>query len=242
MSGTKYDCARGPSMPMVTGFACANASFDANTPPAPASRNCRRFGMGPPPEAMYSGLGFNGRPDRTRDAGAAQAAVAARVLAEVLLVIVLGVVVRRRLADLGGNRAPALLLQSLLVSLLRILRGLELLRAVGVDGRAVLRARIVTLAHALRRVVAFPEHLEELLVRDLLRVQDDMDDFGMVGEPAANFLVGWILRLPAGVADRRRVHAGQLPEEALRAPEAAQAEDRLLHAFRERRLARMAVD
>src|SRR5713226_8379373 len=64
----------------------------------------------------------------------------------------------------------------------------------------------------------------------------------MIGEPAANFLVARILRLPAGVADRGAVDARALPEQLLCAPEAAHAEDRLLHARGERRLERMAVD
>ena len=46
-------------------------------------------------------------PDRAGDAGAAEAAVAARVLREVLLVVVLGVVKRRRVSDLGRDRAVA---------------------------------------------------------------------------------------------------------------------------------------
>src|SRR6186997_2928214 len=57
---------------------------------------------------------------RTRNAGAAEAAVAARVLGEVLLVVILGVVKLRRGADLGGDRSEAFGLQRLLVDLLRL--------------------------------------------------------------------------------------------------------------------------
>ena len=48
-----------------------------------------------------------GKADRAGHAGAADAAVAAGVLRQVLLVIVLGVVERRRVDDLGGDRAEA---------------------------------------------------------------------------------------------------------------------------------------
>ena len=47
---------------------------------------------------------------------------------------------------------------------------------------------------------------------------------------------------PAGVADRRRVHARQLPELPLGAPEAAHAEHRALQSVGKRRLDAMTVD
>src|SRR6185369_15460464 len=65
--------------------------------------------------------------DRTRDAGPAEPAVSVRVLREVLLVIVLGVIERARVEDLGGNRVVALLLQRDVVRGLRRERGRLLL-------------------------------------------------------------------------------------------------------------------
>src|SRR5262249_39557434 len=161
---------------------------------------------------------------RAADSGSAEAAVAVRVLAEILLVIVLGVIELRRRADLRGDETVALLFQRLLERFLRLERRLELLLAVGVDGRAVLRAGVVALAHALRRVVSFPEFLEQGLVAHLLRVEYDQHRLGVVGEPGADLLVARVRRVAAGVADSGRVDARRLPEHALRAPEAAHAE------------------
>ncbi len=88
----------------------------------------------------------------------------------------------------------------------------------------------------------FPEHLEQLFVADLLRVEHHEHRLGVVGEAGADLFIRGIPGLAARITDRGRVHARRLPEHALRAPEAAQAELRELHAFGERRLERMAVD
>src|SRR5258706_13812833 len=124
--------------------------------------------------------------DGTGDARTTEAAIARRVLAEVLLVIVLGVVELRRRADFGGDGAKAFLVERLLERFLGSLRRLELLIAVGIDGRAVLRAGIVALAHALRRVVAFPENLEQLVVAHDFRIEYHYHDFSMVRHAAAD--------------------------------------------------------
>src|SRR4029077_8474880 len=55
-------------------------------------------------------------------------------------------------------------------------------------------------------------------------------------------LVGGVRGVAARVADRGGVHAGRLPELPLRAPEAAQAEDRALGPGREGRLEPGSVD
>ena len=54
--------------------------------------------------------------------------------------------------------------------------------------------------------------------------------------PRADLLVGRVRREAARVADRGRVDAVGLPEDALRAPEAAHPDDELLHPVGERRL------
>src|SRR5207248_6043781 len=106
---------------------------------------------------------------------------------------------------------------------------------------AVLRADVIALAHALRGVVTFPENLEQLVVAQLLRIEDDEHHLGMIGEPAAHFLVRRVLRFTARIADRGRIDAGALPEEPFGAPEAAHAEHRLLQARGKWRLQRMAA-
>src|SRR5665811_647655 len=70
--------------------------------------------------------------------GRAVTAVAVGVLREVLLVLVLGVVVRRSRPDLGGDRAVAATGQLRLVCLRQRTRGVLLLGRRGVDRGAVL--------------------------------------------------------------------------------------------------------
>src|SRR3977135_4355883 len=105
-----------------------------------------------------------GSADRAGDSGAAEAAIAERVLRQILLVVILGEVKGRGVLDLGRDLAVAGGIQLLLKAIARGFCGAALLRRIGVDCRAVLRADIVALAHALARVVALPEQLEERLI------------------------------------------------------------------------------
>src|SRR5207245_1804660 len=63
----------------------------------------------------------------------------------------------------------------------------------------------------------------------------DQHDLVVTGAPGAHFLIGGIRREPGGVPDRGREDAGREPERLLGAPEAAESEDRGLHAGGERR-------
>src|SRR5438105_12285579 len=98
-------------------------------------------------------FGCRGDPGRAGDAGAAEPAIAERVLRQILLVIILGEIEGRRIADLGGDRAVSCRTELLLKAFARSFGGAALFRRVGVDRRPILRADIVTLAHSLRRVV-----------------------------------------------------------------------------------------
>src|SRR4051812_42383704 len=180
--------------------------------------------------------------DRAGDAGAAEAAVAVRVLREVLLVVRLGVVERPRRRELGRDLAVAGAAQLGLIGGARALHLGALLLARPVDRRAVLRADVVALAEALRRVVSLPEAAQDLAQAHLRRVEDDEDGLRVVRPAGADLLVGRIRRLAARVADRRGVDAGRLPEDPLRAPEAAEPELDLLEAVGERRVERRAED
>jgi hypothetical protein len=122
----------------------------------------------------------------------------------------------------------------------RRLRRLSLRLAVAVDARPVLRARVVALAHALRRVVALPEHLQQVLIANHPRVEDHPHDLVVSGHAGADLAVGRVRGVPGRVAGRGRADPLDLPELALRAPEAAQAEHGRLHAGRERRRHRSA--
>ena len=84
-----------------------------------------------------------------QDAGAAQPAVAAGVLRQVLLVVVLGVVEGGRRGDLGGDRPVAVPSQLGLEARAAGLGGGQLGGVRAVDGRTVLGADVVALAHAL---------------------------------------------------------------------------------------------
>src|SRR5690349_1235854 len=107
---------------------------------------------------MGNGASAGGdEPHRARHAGTAEATVARGVLREVLLVIVLGVVKRRSGLDLRGDRRRVTrLLQRRLIRVARSERGLLLCLRERVDARAVLRARVVPLAHALGGIVVLP--------------------------------------------------------------------------------------
>src|SRR4029077_659106 len=103
--------------------------------------------------------------DRARDPGRVIGAIPIRVLRQVLLVVVLGVVEGRRRRDLGGDPAEPGGCQTLLVGGAGCL-GDALLSIVGrQDNGSILGPHVVALAVALARVVVLPEDLEELLVR-----------------------------------------------------------------------------
>ena len=61
---------------------------------------------------------------------------------------------------------------------------------VAVDAGAVLRADVVALAHALRRVVVLPEDAQHLLVARLRGIEHDEHDLVVPGAAAAHLFVG----------------------------------------------------
>src|SRR5947209_7152886 len=75
-------------------------------------------------------------------AGAAEPAIAHRVLGEILLMIILGEIQRRRVADLGGDRSVAFGPERLGVGGFRSLRGGALRGIDTVDRGTILRAEI----------------------------------------------------------------------------------------------------
>src|SRR5206468_4896834 len=164
------------------------------------------------------------QPDRAGDAGAADPAVARRVPGEVLLVVRLGVEERPGFGDLGRDLAVAGTRQRLLVAGPRREHRLVLRRRGDEDGGAVLRADVVALAHALRRVVTFPEDAEQLVVARLFRPEHDEHDLGMPGAARADLLVRGVRGHASCVADGGRVDPRELPEELLRPPEATHPE------------------
>src|SRR6478672_6893256 len=162
--------------------------------------------------------------DRAGHPVRAVVAVAAGVLVEVLLVVGLCVVERpglRRRPQLGGDVAVAVLAQDALEGLAGAARRGLLVRGGPVDRRAVLRADVVALAVALRRVVVLPERRHQQLGADRGRVERHQDRLGVPGPARAHLFVCRVRGEAAHVARRRGHHAGELPEDALGAPEAA---------------------
>src|ERR1700733_10513640 len=214
-----------------------NKLFFACAARARAAGDCR------PPLAERKRSGRDARRKWARHTGPAQSAIAGRILGEILLMIVFGEIERSGRFDLGRNGAESLGRKRLLVSSLRGNRCLALRIVRGVDRGTILGPDIVALTHALRRVVIFPKHLQQPIVGNLCRIEHDQHRFGVTGAARADFFIGRILCVAAGVANRRDVDAvAEFPELALRTPEAAQSEHRLLKSSRIRRLQRMAVD
>src|SRR3712207_3712796 len=92
------------------------------------------------------------------------------------------------------------------------------------DGRPVLAADVVSLAHALRRVVVLPEDLQQSFVAGHRRVEHDAHRLGVSGSTGARLLVRRVRGEAALVADRGCPDARLLPERLLLAPEAAEGE------------------
>src|SRR5262245_4437207 len=144
--------------------------------------------------------------------------------------------------DLGRHRRIAGLAERLVVALARRL-GLPLLAVAGeIDCRAVLRADIIALTHALGRVMRLEEDLEQLLVADPLRVEHHHHRLGMAGLAGAQLLIGRVRRLTTHIADGGDPHAGHRPEQPLGAPIAAKREIGDFRAFRIGTLERPLVD
>src|SRR5690606_26577635 len=155
----------------------------------------------------------------------------AGILGEILLVVVLGEVEGARRQDLGRDGPVAGGLQPLGVGVPGPFGRCRLRCGKGVYPGPVLRAHVVALAVALRRVVVLPEDLQQVLVADDTRVVDYADDLVVAGLTGAGLLVGGVGREAGGIARHRQPDARDLPELAFHAPEAAHAEHRLFHAL-----------
>ncbi|MNP36616.1 hypothetical protein D3C76_1300180 [compost metagenome] len=149
---------------------------------------------------------------------------------QILLVIVFCVVERQSGGDLGRHLTVVVGVAHRLLEARQAVAGRRVLfRSERIDRRAVLGAVVITLTHALRRVVVFPEHLQQLFVADDVRVIHHPYRLGMAGLAGADFAVGWVRGITAGVARRSAIDPRQRPEQALHAPEAAHCEQGDLH-------------
>src|SRR4029077_15370722 len=83
--------------------------------------------------ALFAFLSSHPRADRTAHAGAAEAAIAVGILGQILLVIILGEIERRGVANFGGDRPHPLGAERLVVSRFRRLGGGALFRRERID-------------------------------------------------------------------------------------------------------------
>src|SRR4029078_13143006 len=98
--------------------------------------------------------------------------------------------------DAGGDSAIAGGAEPLLEALARRLGGGPLRVGGHVDPGAVLRADVVALAHPLGRVVALPEHPQQLVVGDVPRTERHKDRLVVTGATAADLFGGGVRREP----------------------------------------------
>src|SRR4029077_13084181 len=92
------------------------------------------------------------------------------------------------------------------------------------DRRAITRAVIVPLPVDGRRVVDLEEELEDVAIRRLLGIEDDLDRLGM----RSVIPVRRVCDVASGVSHPRQEDAGPLPDQILHPPEAPAGQDRLL--------------
>ena len=90
--------------------------------------------------------------------------------------------------------------------------------------------------------MSLPEVLQQLGVADLRGIEHHQHRFRMTRLAATHFLVGGVGGMASGIAGRRGEYPGQLPEQALHAPETAHAKYRLLQVCGERLGQRVAID
>src|ERR1700746_751673 len=100
------------------------------------------------------------------------------------------------------------------------------------DRRAVLAAEVEALAVAGGRIVDLPEHLEQLRVTDLGRVEPHLDRLGVAGAVPADPFVAGVRHMAAGIADSGLQHPVDLAEGGLDTPEASCGEGGTLGSIR----------
>src|SRR5579863_646315 len=90
---------------------------------------------------------------RASDASAFQAAVSTRFFGEILLMILFGIVESRGSANFSGDGAKTARAQSLLIGITRRQRDLHVRSRIRINSRTILSTYVVSLAHALGRIV-----------------------------------------------------------------------------------------
>src|SRR3989304_1930256 len=91
---------------------------------------------------------------------------------------------------------------------------------------SILRPDVVALAVERRRGVNGEEDLQDVLERDDVRVERDLEALRMVRGARADLLIRRVFHVPARVTDDDLLDTAQLLEDRLVAPEATAAEGR----------------
>src|SRR5256885_10678042 len=89
------------------------------------------------------------------------------------------------------------------------------------DRRTILRPGVIALAIERGRIVDHEEHLQDLLERHLPGVEGELRYLGMAGFPRADLLVTGVRRRAAHITRLDRIHALEVVEYGLQAPETA---------------------
>src|SRR5690606_4733855 len=153
-------------------------------------------------------------------------AASGAALAQVLLVVLLRLPEGGGGDDLGDDgRAEA---AGALVPLLGGPGGRLLLGRMEEDGRTILRAHVRPLAVRRGRIVAAPEHPQQLLVADALRIVGHLHRLGVPGGVGADLFVSGIFHVAADEADARGSDARGAAEGLLHAPETSSGKGRAL--------------
>ena len=91
------------------------------------------------------------------------------------------------------------------------------------DYRPILRSDVGALAIERRGIMRIPEHVQQLLVRDFLWIELDLDDLGVAGFVSTDLFVRGLRLFPASVTARHRLDAVQPFKHRLQTPETAAA-------------------
>jgi hypothetical protein len=191
----------------------------------------RRRGFSDPKTSPHSAVSGSTELAEVREGRGFLANVATGLAAlfQVLLVIFFGPIELTSRHDLGGDGAREF--AALGEALARGGGGGLLLGRVIENGRAILRAHVGALAVALRGIVVLPEGVQQLLVRNVLRIEFNFDRFGMARAAGADLFIARVGRLAAGIADRGGVHAFDLPKGRLDSPKATGGERGFFHGY-----------
>src|SRR3989475_8297150 len=90
---------------------------------------------------------------------------------------------------------------------------------VGKDGRAILRPHIRPLPVQSGGIVNREEHPEQVTIGNDIRIEGHLADLGVAGAPGADVLVRRVGHRAAGVSGDDTLHALQVIEDGLQAPE-----------------------